>query len=92
MSPLIFLKNMEDKGLKKNGQIVWWQPAMIMFLKLFAWIAAPIIIALYLGKWLDKKYNSEPWLFLVCIGIAFTVSIIGLVINTARELKKLDKK
>jgi len=29
---------------------------------------------------------------LICIGIAFTISIIGLVINTIRELKKIDKK
>lgn len=83
---------MADKGLEKNNQAVWWQPAIIMFLKLSVWIAAPIIFALYLGKWLDKKYNSEPWLFLICIGIAFAISIIGLVINTIRELKKIDKK
>ena len=83
---------MADSNLRKNNQTAWWQPAIIMFLKLSVWIAAPIILALYLGKWLDKKYNSEPWLFLICIGIAFTISIIGLVINTIRELKKIDKK
>ncbi|MEI6596664.1 MAG: AtpZ/AtpI family protein [bacterium] len=82
---------MAENELKKSNQPAWWQPAIIMFLKLSVWIAAPIIIALYLGEWLDKKYNSEPWLFLVCIGIAFTISIIGLVINTIRELKKIDK-
>jgi F0F1-type ATP synthase assembly protein I len=93
MPPLIyFLKNMADNDLKKNSQIVWWQPAMIMFLKLSVWIAAPIIIALYLGKWLDKKYNSEPWLFLICIGVAFAISMIGLVTNTIKEFKKIDKK
>jgi len=83
---------MADNDLKKNSQIVWWQPAMIMFLKLSVWIAAPIIIALYLGKWLDKKYNSEPWLFLICIGVAFAISMIGLVTNTIKEFKKIDKK
>jgi len=83
--------NLENKNSDKPNQAAWWQPAIIMFLKLSVWIAAPVIIALYLGEWLDKKYHSEPWLFLACIGVAFTVSIFGLVSSTVRELKKLDK-
>jgi len=73
------------------GQAIWWRPAITMFLKLSVWIAGPVIIALYLGKWLDDKYQSQPWLFLICIGLAFIISIFGLVRNTARELKKLEK-
>ena len=72
----------------ENKQVVWWQPAITVFLKLSVWIAAPIIIALYLGKWLDKKYHSEPWLLLNCIGIAFIISIAGLIVNAVKELKK----
>ncbi len=83
---------MVDQDQKKNIKIAWWQPALMVFLKLSVWIAAPIIVALYLGEWLDKKYNSEPWIFLICIGIAFTISMIGLVSNTIKELKKIDKK
>ncbi|MFA5359536.1 MAG: AtpZ/AtpI family protein [Patescibacteria group bacterium] len=83
---------MADQDLKKNVKTAWWQPAIMMFLKLSVWIAVPIIVALYLGEWLDKKYNSAPWIFLVCIGLAFTISMIGLVSNTIKELKKIDKK
>jgi len=83
---------MVDQDQKKNIKIAWWQPALMVFLKLSVWIATPIIVALYLGEWLDKKYNSEPWIFLICIGIAFTISMIGLVSNTIKELKKIDKK
>ncbi|MDD4271652.1 MAG: AtpZ/AtpI family protein [Patescibacteria group bacterium] len=79
---------MSGNELKKSNRVVWWQPAMIMFLKLSVWIAAPIIIALYLGKWLDKKYHSEPWLLLSCISIAFIISIAGLIVNAFKELKK----
>ncbi|MDO8668205.1 MAG: AtpZ/AtpI family protein [bacterium] len=81
-----------ENNKKANGlEAAWWQPAIIMFLRLSVWIAAPIIIALYLGKWLDKKFDMAPWLFLSCIGLAFIISIFGLVKNTTEELKKLEK-
>lgn len=83
--------NQEKKKLAKPNQAAWWQPAIIMFLKLSAWIATPIIIALFLGKWLDKKYNTAPWLFLLCIGIAFFISMIGLIKNTLAEYKKIEQ-
>lgn len=102
----IFLKNMAAANKPKNknssetsraprpgsGRAAWWQPAIAMFLKLSVWIAGPIIIALYLGKWLDKKFDLAPWLFLSCIGLAFIISMFGLVKNTTEELKKLEKK
>jgi len=82
---------MADKDLKKNNQAAWWQPAVIMFAKLSGWIATPIIIALYLGKWLDKKYDSSPRLLMICIGLAFFISMIGLTKEAVREYKKMDR-
>jgi len=82
---------MADKDVSKNNQVAWWQPAVIMFAKLSGWIAAPIIIALYLGKWLDKKYDSAPRLLLVSIGLAFFISMVGLVKETVREYKTIDR-
>lgn len=82
---------MADNDLEKNNQTVWWQPAVIMFAKLSSWIGLPIIIALFLGKWLDKKYNSAPWLLLACIGAAFVISMVGLVKETVSEYKKIDR-
>ena len=76
---------------EKKNQAVWWQPAVMMVAKLSGWIAAPIIIALYLGKWLDKKYDSAPWLLLACIGLAFVVSMVGLIKETINEYKKIDR-
>jgi len=80
---------MEENG--KKNQAVWWQPAVMMFAKLSGWIAAPIIIALYFGKWLDKKYDSAPRYLLICIGAAFFISMIGLVKETVSEYKKIDR-
>lgn len=78
--------------MKKEVKQAWWQPAIMMFLKLSVWIAIPIIIAMYVGKWLDRKYDTEPWLFLASIGVAFIISMIGLVKNTIEEFKKIEKE
>jgi F0F1-type ATP synthase assembly protein I len=69
-------------------KIPWWEPGMVLFTRLSGWIAGPIIAALFVGKWLDKKYDSEPWLFLISVGLAFIVSSIGIV----KESKKLMNK
>ncbi|MEA2065367.1 MAG: AtpZ/AtpI family protein [Patescibacteria group bacterium] len=68
----------------------WWQPGIKLFLKLSVWIAVPIISAIFLGKWLDDKYNTEPWLFLLSVFIAFIISNVGIVYNAVITMKNLD--
>lgn len=67
-----------------------------MALKIMAnisgWIAFPVIIGLFLGKWLDKKYGTEPWLFLITIAVCFTVSIFGLATMALQEFKKIEEE
>ncbi len=82
----------EKKTADGKKQTAWWQPAVSMFLKLSVWIAAPVVIGLFIGNWLDSKYHTAPWLFLLSIGIAFIISIIGLVKNTVTELKKIEEQ
>lgn len=81
---------MADDGKGKNKQN-WWQPALEIFFRLSGWILAPLLLGITLGKWLDKKYSTEPWLFLATIGIAFIVSMFGLVKNAVEEFKKIEK-
>lgn len=73
-------------GEKNN----WWQPGVELFLKLSGWVAAPVIVAVFLGKWLDEKYNTDPWLFLLFIFIAFIISNIGIAYNAIRSINDLD--
>jgi hypothetical protein len=83
---------MSNDNYKIPAKTAWWQPAIAMFLRLSAWIAGPVIIALYVGEWLDNKYGTKPWLFLTSIGVAFFVSMVGLVINTLKEFKKIESE
>ena len=65
---------------------------MVLFIKLSGWIAGPIIIALFVGRWLDRKYHTDPWLFLLTVGVAFVVSMFGIVRDALVELKRIEKE
>jgi len=38
-------------------------------------IAIPAVLAALLGQYLDEKYNTMPWLLIICLIIAFAVTI-----------------
>lgn len=79
-----------DNQSQNKQSTIWWQPAFVIFTQVSGWIAGPIILALFLGKWLDNKYQTSPWLFLTCIGLAFLVSSVGIVRITLDYLKKIE--
>jgi F0F1-type ATP synthase assembly protein I len=70
----------------------WWQPALLLFGRLSAWIVAPVLIGAFLGKWLDKQFGTDPWIFMAATGFAFIISMFGLVKSTIEEYKKIEGK
>jgi F0F1-type ATP synthase assembly protein I len=77
---------------KKNGQVPWWQPGLILFSRLSGWIGGPILVAIFVGKYLDKKYDTQPWFFLLSVGIAFAVSTFGIIRDSLQEMKRIEKE
>jgi F0F1-type ATP synthase assembly protein I len=75
---------------QENQNIAWWQPGMQLFARLSGWIGGPIIVAVFLGKFLDRKYHTEPWLFLATVGIAFVISMVALITIGFKEFKKIE--
>ncbi|HAQ02791.1 TPA: hypothetical protein DEP30_02910 [Candidatus Nomurabacteria bacterium] len=75
----------------KNNKIPWWRDGVIIFVKVSAYIAAPVVIASFAGKYLDQKYNTGNLLFLVLIGIAF-LSTIYLIWKEMKIYKKKIEK
>ena len=49
-------------------------------------------MAVFLGKWLDEKYGTKPWLFLLCVGVAFIISSIGIVKEALEAMKKVEEE
>lgn len=68
-----------------------WSLALRVMARVTGWIAVPVIIGMFLGKWLDQKYGTEPWLLLATIGVSFIVSMSGLIKETLEEFKKINK-
>ncbi|MCK5415906.1 AtpZ/AtpI family protein [Candidatus Parcubacteria bacterium] len=74
---------------KKND---WWKPGLLLFGKLSSWIVAPVLIGTILGKYLDKKFNTEPIMLMSVVGFCFLISIYGLIKETMSEYKKIEKE
>ena len=58
--------------------------------QVFGWIVVPVIAGAFIGKWLDNKYDTDPWLFLASVGFAFLISMFGLIKNVREEYKKIE--
>ena len=82
---------MDTDNAKSSKKQAWWQPALMMFARLSGWIVAPVLIGTIVGRWLDRKYDTEPWMFIGVIGVAFVISIIGLVTEATKEYSKIEK-
>ncbi|HLD27846.1 MAG TPA: AtpZ/AtpI family protein [Patescibacteria group bacterium] len=82
---------MDDKD-KKEVKGAWWQPAVSICVQITGWIAAPIIIALFLGKWLDEKYGTQPWFFLGLMLAAFIITSVGIARVSISYIKKIEQE
>ena len=76
---------------KEKEEGPWWRPGILLFFQLSSWIAGPVIIALLLGKWLREKYDISSWMYLALVGVAFLVSIFGLIKEGKRAVRQMDK-
>lgn len=61
-------------------------------MKISSWIAVPIIVSLVLGKFLDKKYNTEPIIFISLTILAFMITIYGIVRFSMSYIKDIEKE
>lgn len=86
-----FNKRSPKENRDKIEEKSWWQPGLVLFGRLSSWIVGPVILAIFVGKWLDKKYDTEPWLFLSTVGFAFFVSMFGIVREGIAAMKEAEK-
>jgi F0F1-type ATP synthase assembly protein I len=67
----------------------WWVEPFQVFIRMSVWIVFPVLLASWLGKYLDRQYNSQPKWLLICVGLSFIISITGLIKETLKEYKKI---
>lgn len=75
---------------EKEVKDQWWLPGMLLFINVIGWVAGPVIIALLVGRWLDDKYQTSPWILLIFVFVAFVFSIIGIVKETNKTIKQIE--
>jgi len=74
---------------KNDRKFAWWQSGLEIFLRMSGWIGGPVIAGTLIGKYLDRKFNTTPWLFLLSVGISFIVSMIALVVIGVKEMDRI---
>jgi F0F1-type ATP synthase assembly protein I len=84
-----------DKKIKqtdgRQDNNYWLQLGLKMFAESTGWIVIPVVGALFLGRWLDNKYGTEPLYFLAITLMAFIISSIGIGINGVKYIKMIEK-
>ena len=71
-------------------QAPWWQPGLILFYKLSGLVAGPILLAIFVGKSLDKFFGTDPWIFLGLTVVALVASTFAIIYTYMREIKKIE--
>ena len=77
---------------EQNNQSGGWQQGLALFIQLSGWLAGPLIIALFLGQWLDRRFATEPWLFLLTTAIAFGITVFGISFQAIKYIKTIEEQ
>lgn len=77
---------------KDTQQKPWYRDALMMFARLSGWIVGPLVVALVVGKWLDDKFGTEPFIFVGLTVLAFVVAMGKLVSETTRHYHSFAPK
>lgn len=62
-----------------------------IFTKVSVWIIGPVLFSLIIGKYLDGKYNTTPWILGVALALSFTLSMF-MIVKIAKKYMDKDIK
>ena len=79
------------KGTSVTGG-AWWQGSVLAFGEISTWIVVPVVLALVVGKWLDAKYGTAPWLFIILAVFGFLITLFGIWRSVKRFAEKVKKE
>jgi len=69
-----------------------WQKGLGLAMQLSGWLIGPLLLALFLGQYLDEKYQTAPLFFLILTGLAFLATAGGMTLETIKYMKGLEKE
>lgn len=92
---------MDENTTKQNNSVLPnkngtnWRPALEIFSQISGWVVVPIVLALIIGKYLDARFGTKPWIFLSLALFGFLISSFGIlkvVRKYIADIKELSKK
>lgn len=54
-------------------------------------LGAGALIGFFIGRWIDRRFGTEPWLTLVFVGLGFAASVRSTIDLIRRAQKDLDR-
>lgn len=81
-----------DRNKDSDAGSAWWREAVGVFGEVTGWIVAPIIGALYAGRYLDERYGTENLYFLSLTALAFIISCIGIGIVGVKYIRRMEEE
>lgn len=81
------MKNV-DKIKEKNN--VW--SALSLAWQLGYTIAIPLVVLALVGRFLDKRFGTSPWLLLVGVLLSLIVSTIAIYYKTVKILEETERE
>jgi len=88
ISHFLFMNN-DDKKQKKESLLN--SEYLQVFARVSAWIITPVIFSLIIGKYLDNKFDTTPWILCVSLATTFTLSMF-MIIKIAKKYMDKDLK
>ena len=62
------------------------------FLGLGVQFVVAILLFLYLGQWLDRRFGTAPWLLLACVFLGAGGSFYGIYRRLMRDLERDEER
>lgn len=76
-------------GPSSNYQL--WQRAVALFSQVTGFIVLPVMAALYGGRALDRKYDSEPIGFVSLTILATIIATLAIIRLSQRYLREIEQ-
>jgi F0F1-type ATP synthase assembly protein I len=83
-------ENLNKNEVPRQDGAGWWKPAVEIFSRVSGYIVVPVVLALIVGKYLDNRFNTKPWIFLGLTGVAFLISSFSIVRTVSKYMKEID--
>ncbi|MFC1687670.1 AtpZ/AtpI family protein [Patescibacteria group bacterium] len=78
--------------MEEKPQTPWWEPALRIFAQVTGLIAAPIVLALFAGQALDRRYDSEPLFFIGLTIVAILFSTYSIVRIASKYMQDIERE